>query len=256
MPFEIGDELQRRGGGDVLMKPVDIQSPMDVVALIWNKEELFIAMIETPDALCALAEKVRHLMVAFFDEWFGRYGTTFVAHYPDYVMQGGITMSVDEVGAVSDEMFCSFFRDELVAISEHFGGIGIHCCADARHQWSNFSDIPGLKLINHNSPPRREASEYIPDSLRSYGGKVARCRSAGPRRARLNPGHHSSPMAREWYSMSRLKTRLMLPLSPSACRRFVNSRDLRSFSRPTCLRATPYCRACVLSPDLLMCRQG
>ena len=171
--FDIGDELYRRGGPDALMKPVDIQSPMDVVALIWNKADLFIAMIEAPDAVRALAEKVRKLMVAFFDEWFGRYGTTFVAHCPDYVMHGGITMSVDEVGSVNDEMFRTFFRDELIDLSEHFGGIGIHCCADARHQWGNFRDLPGLKLINHNAPPIRDAGEYLQDSLRFYGGTVA-----------------------------------------------------------------------------------
>ena len=151
----------------------NVQSPMDIVALIWDKADLFAAMIDTPDAVSALAEKVRALLVAFFDEWFRRYGTTFVAHYPDYVMNGGITMSVDEVGAVSDELFRTFFRDELSALSKHFGGIGIHCCADARHQWGNFRDLPGLKLINHNLPPTRKAPEYIPDALRFYGAKVA-----------------------------------------------------------------------------------
>lgn len=171
--FDIGDELHRRGGPDAVMKLVDVQSPMDIVALIWDKSDLFIAMLETPDAVRALAEKVRALLVAFFDEWFRRYGTTFMAHYPDYVMKGGITMSVDEVGAVSEEMFRLFFRDELTALSEHFGGLGIHCCADARHQWGNFRDIPGLRLINHNCPPTRKPEEYIPDALRFYGAKVA-----------------------------------------------------------------------------------
>jgi hypothetical protein len=171
--FEIGDELYRRGGPDAVMKTVDIQSPMDVAALIWNKADLFIALLEAPDAVRSLAEKVRKLIVAFCDEWFRRYGMTYVAHCPDYVMRGGITMSVDEVGAVSDDMFRMFFRDELIAMSEHFGGIGIHCCADARHQWGNFRDIPGLKLINHFPPPTREAREYILDSLRFYGATVA-----------------------------------------------------------------------------------
>ena len=171
--FDIADELFRRGGPDAVMKLVDVQSPMDIVALIWNKADLFVAMIEVPDAVHALAEKVRALMVAFFDEWFRRYGTTFVAHCPDYVMKGGVTMSVDEVGAVSNEMFRAFFRDELISLSEHFGGLGIHCCADARHQWGNFRDRPGLKLINHFPPPTRNAQEYIVDSLRFYGSKTA-----------------------------------------------------------------------------------
>lgn len=171
--FDIADELYRRGGSGAVMKPVDIQSPMDIVALIWEKTDLCCAMIDSPDAVKALADKVRSLLVAFFDEWFKRYGTTFVAHYPDYVMHGGITMSVDEVGTLSPDMFKEFFRDELVSLSEHFDGLGIHCCADARHQWSNFRDLPGLKVMNHNAPPTRNAREYLLAALRFHSKTVA-----------------------------------------------------------------------------------
>jgi hypothetical protein len=172
--FDIADELYRRGGPGAVMKPVDIQSPMDVAALIWEKASLFVGMIDAPEAVRALSEKVRTLLVAFFDEWFRRYGTTFVAHYPDYAMHGGITMSVDEVGSVSAEMFRQFFRDELVFLSQRYGGIGIHCCADARHQWANFRDLPGLKMINYCAPAGRPAGDvYIKDSLRHHGRKTA-----------------------------------------------------------------------------------
>jgi hypothetical protein len=170
--FDLADELYRRGGPEVVMKPVDIQSPMDIVALLWEKADLCCAMIDAPDAVKALADKVRVLLVAFFDEWVKRYGTTFVSHYPDYVMHGGITMSVDEVGALSPAMFTEFFRDELVSLSEHFGGLGIHCCADARHQWGNFRGLPGLKVMNHNAPPTRDAREYLLDSLHFYANTV------------------------------------------------------------------------------------
>jgi hypothetical protein len=170
--FDIADELFRRGGADAVMKPVDVQSPMDIVALIWDKSDMFMAMLDAPEAVKALAGKVRELMVAFFDEWFKRYGTTFVAHYPDYVMHGGLTLSVDEVGVVGSDMFEEFFRDELVALSRHFGGLGIHCCADARHQWPNFRALPGLKVMNHNHPSVRDINEYIPDAYRFYGSHV------------------------------------------------------------------------------------
>ena len=53
--FDMADELHRRAGPDALMGPVDIQSPMDVVALIWNKADLFVAMIEAPEAACAIS---------------------------------------------------------------------------------------------------------------------------------------------------------------------------------------------------------
>ena len=83
-------------------------------------------------------------------------------------MDGGVTLSEDEIGSVSDEMFVDFFRDELVALSEHFGGLGIHCCANARHQWQNFKELPGLRVLNISKPPTGDES-YIPDAYRYYG---------------------------------------------------------------------------------------
>lgn len=171
--FDIADELYRRGGPGAVMQLVDVQSPMDITALIWDKADLFCAMIEVPDAVKALAEKARALLVAFFDEWFKRYGTTFVAHFPAYVMHSGITMSVDEVGAIDPAMFQEFFRDDLVFLSDHFGGLGIHCCADARHQWANFRALPGLKVMNHCVPPTRNARDYLQDSLAFYADTTA-----------------------------------------------------------------------------------
>src|SRR6516165_3048398 len=80
--FEIADELRRRGGPEALMKVVDIQSPMDIAALIWDKNAFYVALRETPEAVVELAAKVRELLTTFLDEWFRRYGSEFIAHYP------------------------------------------------------------------------------------------------------------------------------------------------------------------------------
>lgn len=46
-----------------------------------------------------------------------------------------------------------------------YGGIGVHCCANASHQWANFKHLPELRLINLFELERpgvlREASEYF-----------------------------------------------------------------------------------------------
>ncbi len=153
MLFEIADELRRRGGPDALLRMVDLQSPMDIVAQIWDKTDLFIAMLETPDAVLELSAKASALQTAFLDEWFRRYGAAHVAHYPDYYVRQGVTLSVDEVGNVNPRMFRRFFLDELNALSERYGGIGIHCCANSEHQWPNFVQVKGLRLINLHQPP-------------------------------------------------------------------------------------------------------
>ena len=169
--FDIADELHRRGGPAAALRLVDIQSPMDIAALIWDKSDLFVAMLETPEAVKALAAKVGELLTAFLDEWFARYGTEYVAHFPDYFMSGGMTLSEDEIGAVNEDMFDEFFRDELEALSARYGGIGIHCCADARHQWANLKSLPGLRVLNLCRPPTRTEA-YARDALDFFGNDV------------------------------------------------------------------------------------
>jgi hypothetical protein len=150
--FEIADELRRRAGGPAVMRLPDIQTPLDIVALIWDKHTFYPALLEDPDPVLELAEKVRELQTAFLDAWFARYGTEFIAHYPDYYMPSGLTLSEDEVGAVSPRIFEQYFLPELQYLARRYGSLGMHCCAHARHQWKGFLRIPNLKLINFVQP--------------------------------------------------------------------------------------------------------
>ena len=136
--FEIADELYRRAGPGTVMRLPDIQSPMDIAALIWDKNTFYPALVEDPEPVHELAQKVRVLLTNFVDAWFARYGSAFMAHFPDFYMPGGITLSEDEVGAVSPAMFSRFFLPELEWLANRYGAIGMHCCANARHQWQGF----------------------------------------------------------------------------------------------------------------------
>ncbi|MDD5705285.1 MAG: uroporphyrinogen decarboxylase family protein [Kiritimatiellae bacterium] len=169
--FDLGDELRRRAGPDALMSLVDIQSPMDIAALIWEKASFYVAMVDTPEAVRQLAHKVSTLLMAFLDEFFRRYGTEYIAHYPAIFMPGGITLSEDEVGIVTADMFAEFFRHELVELSGRYGGIGMHCCADARHQWPHFRSIPNLRYLNLCKPPTRSA-DYVRDAYGFFDERV------------------------------------------------------------------------------------
>jgi hypothetical protein len=185
--FDIADELRRRAGPDAIVRLVDIQTPMDIAALIWEKSDFLAAMITAPEAVRELALKVRALLTAFLDEWFARYGTRFVAHFPDYYMEGGVTVSEDEVGEVSAAMFEEFFSDELAALSKRYGGIGIHCCAHARHQWANLARVPGLRLINLHQP-----HDVLVAAYGAFGARVAQLHYGFEHSSSLEtwPGQH------------------------------------------------------------------
>lgn len=150
--FKIAEDLRARAGSEALLQIVDLQSPMDSAALIWEKTSFYAAMLEAPEAVRELAAKVQAFLESFLDAWFSRFGPAFIAHYPAYYMPYGVTCSVDEVGAVSARMFEQFFTPELEALSRRYGQIGIHCCANAKHQWENFRRIPNLRLMNISQP--------------------------------------------------------------------------------------------------------
>ena len=165
---------------------------MEIAALIWEKTAFFAAMIDAPEAVRALAHKIHDLLVAFLDEWFSRYGTNYVAHYPDYYMPRGLTLSEDEVGSVSSDMFQEFFLPELNELSGRYGGLGIHSCANARHQWENFLKVRDLMLLNlvQGSDVLREAYAFFgPHTAQMHGwhgdGSPAKSMASYPTGARV-----------------------------------------------------------------------
>jgi len=145
--IEIADKLRDSAPGALMQLP-DIQSPLDIAALIWHKEDFLAAMHDDPEAVKELIAMTEKFLGEFLDFWFGRYGRDFIAHYPDYYMPYGITMSEDEAGAISPEMFREFSLDSINRLSDRYGRIGVHCCANSMHQWENFKSIKNLKLLN------------------------------------------------------------------------------------------------------------
>lgn len=137
---------------DAVLKLPDIQSPMDILAQVWDKTDLFVNMIDEPELVKELSSKICGLLTHFLDLWFGEFGHAYIAHHPDYYMEGGLTLSADEIGNVNQAMFDEFFLDELNVLSDHFGGIGIHCCANSKHQWEGLKRVKNMKLLNLARP--------------------------------------------------------------------------------------------------------
>jgi len=164
--FEIADKLKSAEPGGLLSLP-DIQSPLDIAALIWNKEDLFIYMYDDPKAVMELVDMTEKFLTEFLDLWFARYGKDFIAHHPEYYMPYGVTFSEDEVGAISPAMFNEFSLGSLNRLSDRYGAAGMHCCAHSYHQWESFKLIKNLRLINLNLnqyEPTQKAYVYFKDT--------------------------------------------------------------------------------------------
>jgi hypothetical protein len=148
--FKMAEMLEARLGKDVPIGMPDIQSAFDIAALIWNKQDLFIAMLDAPDAVMALAGKCQTLLKQFFDAYFRRFPQCNPAHYPNAwaPLNMGVWLSEDEAGALSVPMFERFCLPLLNDLSDRYGGLVVHCCATADHQYGNFKKIRRLRGFN------------------------------------------------------------------------------------------------------------
>ncbi len=65
--FQMADELQRRAGPGALLRMVDLQTPMDIAALIWDKTTFYPALLQQPDSVRQLSHQVLVFMTRFLD---------------------------------------------------------------------------------------------------------------------------------------------------------------------------------------------
>ncbi len=148
--LELGLLVRDRLGPHVPIGVPDIQSPFDIAGLVWRKEEMFVAMKRSPDAVQRLVAKCHTLLKGFLLEFVRLFPECSLVHCP-YAWAPpslGCSLSEDEAGALSAPMFDEFCLPSLVDLSEAFGGLFVHCCANADHQHAGLLQVPNLRAVN------------------------------------------------------------------------------------------------------------
>ncbi len=148
--FELGRAVQRELGQDVDLGVCDMQTGFDIASLIWEKSDLLGSMILEPEAVKRLSAKCALLLKTFLIELRKEFPAMSPCHCPGNWVppELGPWVSADEVGTMSPEMFEEFCLPELNDLSDTFGGLGIHCCADAEYQFPGFNKIPNFYAFN------------------------------------------------------------------------------------------------------------
>lgn len=150
--FEAAELLQKELGTAAFIAPPDMQSGFDTAALVWDKKDFFCAMADEEEkkSVKRLVSKSAALFREFLTALRREFPNCVPSHCPLVWTPPhmGPWLSNDECGAMSTEMFEEFCLPELIDLSEHFGGLGMHCCADAEHQFESFKKIPGFYAFN------------------------------------------------------------------------------------------------------------
>jgi hypothetical protein len=150
--FELGHKVREKLGPDAYLGPCDMQTGFDTACLIWDKTELYCAMMidEEREAVKRLADKCAVLFKNMLTELRREFPNMSPLHCPGTWCppELGPWLSNDECGAVSKEVFEEYMLPEIVDLAETFGSIGMHCCADAEHQFESFTKIPSFYGFN------------------------------------------------------------------------------------------------------------
>ena len=168
--FELGRAIQETLGRDVPFNVPDIQSPFDIAAIAWSKEDLFLNMVENPDAVKRLTAKALVMVQQFLRAAIKEFPQLNICHCPQVWIPPrlGIALSEDEAGSMSAEMFEEFCLPSLRELSREFGGLFVHCCAKADHQYTSFRKIPNLRGLNRifqYPPGHQPAFETLGDKV-------------------------------------------------------------------------------------------
>ena len=150
--FELARLVQRELGPEAFLGPCDMQSGFDNACLIWDKNDLYCAIADPHEreAVMRLTSKCAGFLKKFLIELRKEFPTMSPCHCPHAWAppEMGPWVSNDECGAVSTELFEEVILPELIDLSKTFGGLGMHCCAAAEHQFESFNKIPNLYAFN------------------------------------------------------------------------------------------------------------
>ena len=144
--FELAAAVQKALGKDVTLGCPDMQTGFDTACILWDKTDLMYAMVDNPAAVKRLAEKCERLLFDFVETYRKEFPLSTFGHCPSTWTppERGPWVSNDECGIMSQEMFEDFCLPEMIRMSQKFGSFGMHCCANAQHQFELFKKIPNF----------------------------------------------------------------------------------------------------------------
>jgi len=170
--FELADAVRRELGPDVPLGPPDKQTGFDTACLVWEKTGLYMAMLtpDEKDSVKRLTGKCTRLLVRVIQELRREFPTMSMRGCPGVWTPPSMApwYSNDECGAFGTELFREFCLPELQELSSTFGGLGMHCCADADHQFPLFREIPGFYAFNR--VPAKQGKNGLDPVLEELGG--------------------------------------------------------------------------------------
>jgi hypothetical protein len=149
--LEMIDYFLDKTNGRVPMSLTDTQSPLNIACNVVQMSSFFIEMLDNPQAVKTLLNRLAELLVEFTQEQIGRIGDALVwpGHgYCSCRSFEGLGMSDDNALMISGRQYLDFAVSAVEIAGGPFGGSAFHCCGNWKDKIEAVKKIKGLRMVD------------------------------------------------------------------------------------------------------------
>jgi len=149
--LEMIDYFLDKTNGRIPMSLTDTQSPLNIAGNVVEMSSFFIGMLDDPQAVKMLLNRLAELLVEFTHEQIGRIGNALArpGHgYSSCRCFEGLGMSDDNALMISGEQYLEFAAPSVELAGKPFGGSGFHSCGDWSDKVETVKKIAGLRMVD------------------------------------------------------------------------------------------------------------
>jgi hypothetical protein len=149
--LEMIDYFLDKTGGRVPMSLTDTQSPLNIACNIVQMSNFFVEMLDNPQAVIELLNRLATLLVEFTHEQIDRIGNALVWPGHGYCSCRdfeGLGMSDDNALMISGRQYLDFAASAVELAGEPFGGSAFHSCGNWTDKIEAVKKIKGLRMVD------------------------------------------------------------------------------------------------------------
>lgn len=149
--LEMIDYFLDKTGGRVPISLTDTQSPLNIACNVVEMSSFFIEMLDNPQAVKTLLNRLAELLVEFTHEQIQRIGDTLVwpGHgYSSCRCFEGLGMSDDNALMISGQQYLDLVASAVEFAGEAFGGSTFHSCGNWTDKIEAVKQINNLRMVD------------------------------------------------------------------------------------------------------------
>jgi len=145
------DYFLEKTGGRIPMSLTDTQSPLNIAGNVVEMTSFFVEILDNPQAVKALLNRLAGLLVEFNHEQIRRIGNALArpGHgYSSCRSFEGLGMSDDNALMISSQQYLDLVAKAIEHAGKPFGGPTFHSCGNWSDKVEMVKKIPGLRMVD------------------------------------------------------------------------------------------------------------